>query len=202
MCRGNRLRWKSCFAAMLLAAGPGFAADWPVKEETKPYAISGSTGLELYRSIGERGPLLGGSSRAIAHTMFDLKWSRDYRPQRDGSCKLVSARPFLTITYTVPRPSEALPAGTAQLWSGFIEGIMRHERVHGEHMREMVETIHRTTVGMSAANDPGCRKIREAIQVPLAAASREQRRKSMEFDREEMGVGGTVRRLVRDLTGR
>ncbi|MCO5060348.1 MAG: DUF922 domain-containing protein [Rhizobiaceae bacterium] len=182
----------------MIMPAPASATDWPVNEQTKTYAISGSTGSELYFSIGERGPRVG-SGRAIAHTTFDLKWSRDYRPQPDGSCLLAAARPFITIIYTIPKPSGQLPAATRRLWDVFIDGIRRHEKVHGDQIREMVERIHATTVGLSVPNDPGCREIRKAIQAPLAAASQEQRRRSAEYDREEMRDGGAVHSLILNL---
>jgi predicted secreted Zn-dependent protease len=182
-------------AVTALCAAPASAQDWKAEEREKTYAVSGANGLELYRSIGEKGPKVGVGT-VIAHTTFDLKWRRDYRPQPDGSCRLASARPFLTIVYTLPKPSGKLPAPLAARWQTFIDGIRRHERVHGEHIREMVERIISTTVGVSVPDDPGCKKIRQVIQDPLAAASNEQRQRSRDFDRVEMNDGGNVHRLV------
>ena len=183
---------------MLAAAGmaPAGAAEWAATEQVKPYKVSGTTPVELYESIGAKGPLLGGSSRAIATTTFDLKWRRDYRPQADGSCRLASAIPFLTIIHSWPEPAQKLSEPTASRWKAFIEGIQRHERVHGDMIREMTQRILDTTVGLTVANDPGCSKIRQEMQKPLAAASDEQRAKSREFDRVEMGNGGNVHQLV------
>ena len=175
------------------------AADWSATEQVKPYKVSGITPIELYESIGAKGPLLGGSSRAIAYTTFDLKWRRDYRPQADGSCRLVGAIPFLTIIYTWPEPVQPLPEPTASRWKTFIEGIRRHERVHGDMIREMTQRILDTTVGLTVADDPGCEKIRQEMQKPLGAASQEQRRRSREFDRVEMSEGGNVHQLVLGL---
>jgi predicted secreted Zn-dependent protease len=186
-------------AATMLAACPAAFADWTPTEQVKTYKVSGTTGLELYESIGAKGPLLGGSSRVIAFTTFDLKWRRDYRPQPDGSCKLVTAKPFLTIIYSWPEPSQKLKEPTASLWKTFIDGIKRHERVHGDHMREMTQRIIDTTVGLTVADDPKCQKIRQEIQKPLAAASDEQRQRSREFDKIELNDGGSVHQLVLGL---
>lgn len=182
--------------AALLSAGTALAADWKAAEQVKPYKVSGTTPIELYESIGAKGPLLGGSSRAIAATTFDLKWRRNYRPQPDGSCKLESAIPFLTIIYSWPEPSQKLKEPTAGLWKTFIEGIRKHERVHGDHMREMTQRILDTTVGLTVADDPKCEKIRQEMQKPLAAASEEQRQRSRDFDKAEMSDGGNVHQLI------
>ena len=195
MTRAYRLRL--LLAAMCVAAAmPAVAADWKANETVKTYAISGATGPELYESIGGKGPLLGGKVRTIAHTTFDLKWSRKYEPQPDGSCKLVSAKPFLTITYTLPKPGQKLQPGTAARWDAFIGGMTTHEKVHGQHIRELVDEILAVTIGFSQANDPGCKKIREAIKTPLAAASQRQRERSRDFDRVEMSSGGNVHQLI------
>jgi predicted secreted Zn-dependent protease len=184
-------------ACLLACGGPAMAE---VRERVESYAISGRTGVELYLSIGERGPKVGAGRRAIAHTNFKLTWQRNY--QRQGTaCALVAARPKLIITYTLPKPAGPLPAETQRRWDIFIEGIRRHEEVHGATIREMVRRIEQTTVGFSVPDDPGCRKIRKAIVKPLAEASKAQRRQSREFDRNEMGEGGNIQRLVRGLVG-
>jgi len=125
--------------AMVAAAGPA-RADWEAVERIEPYAISGTSGIELYQSIGANGPKIG-VGRAIAYTNFDLKWSRDYRPQPDGSCVLATARPHLIIIYALPRPSGSLSPTMQRNWDRFIEGIRAHERVHGEDIKDMVRAI-------------------------------------------------------------
>lgn len=183
-------------AIFFAVSGLPAQAGWQATEKIETYPVAGTTGIELYKSIGARGPLLGGGSRAIAYTTFDLKWRRDYRPQPDGSCKLVSAIPFMTITYKLPKPAQNLPEPVASHWKTFIAGMTAHEKVHGQHMREMVDRILDTTVGLEVANDPGCTRIRQEIQKPLAAASEEQRLRSRAFDRAEMAEGANVHRLI------
>ena len=69
-------------AALLLLALPA-AAEIRAREVERTYAISGTTGMALYQSIGERGPRLrGGASSAIAKTDFDLKWGPRLRARR------------------------------------------------------------------------------------------------------------------------
>ena len=164
-------------------------------ERVESYSITGKTGIELYRSIGEHGPKAG-VARAIAHTNFKLTWSRNYQPQEDGSCKLVSARPNLVITYTLPKPAGNLPPAVKKQWDTFIEGVRRHEQEHGVHMREMVAEIEAATIGFSVADDQKCQKVRKAIIPSLSQASQRQRERSRDFDRVEMGEGGNMHRLI------
>lgn len=179
----------------LVAICASAAADWRPVERIEHYSISGSTGIELYRSIGENGPSAG-IGRAIAYTDFDLLWSRDYRPQPDGSCVLVSARPSLTITYRLPRPAGPLPPATQRLWELFIAGVEKHERVHGEIILDMTRQIEAVSVGLRAEDDPGCQKVRAELQRKLVGISEERHARNREFDRVELSEGGNVHQLV------
>jgi predicted secreted Zn-dependent protease len=195
------LHSRLCLAALSLSllASPA-AAQVKATEQVKTYAISGTTGPELYESIGEKGPRIGSTAAVgtIAHTNFDLRWRRNYQPEGNG-CRLASAIPFLTITYTVPKPREALQGEPKRLWATFSAGILAHEKVHGEQIKAMANRIYNETVGFFQPDDPGCQKIREAIIPLLAAASQEQRQQSASFDRLEMSDGGNVHQLILNL---
>ena len=187
-------------AAILVVLPLPAMAQVKATEQVKTYAVSGSTGPELYESIGTNGPRIGGMAvtGTIAHTNFDLKWRRNYQREGNG-CRMVSAIPFLTITYTVPKAKSTLPAGTAKLWKTFSAGILAHEKVHGQQIRTMADRIYKETVGFFQPDDPDCKIIREVIQPLLAAASMDQRRAASEFDRVEMSDGGNVHQLILSL---
>ncbi|WP_367715297.1 DUF922 domain-containing protein [Nitratireductor sp. GISD-1A_MAKvit] len=173
-------------------------AGWKPIERVEPYSISGATALDLYRSIGERGPKLG-IRRVIAYTDFRLTWRRDYQPRKDGACVLASAKPKLIITYRLPQVSGSLSSRTSAAWERFIEGVRTHEQVHGEIITDMVKKIEAVSIGLRTENDPGCQKVRAELQKHLGRLSREQRQRSREFDRVEMGEGGNVHRLVMEF---
>jgi predicted secreted Zn-dependent protease len=184
--------------AIALASPPTAArAEWQAVEKVQTYAISGKSGIELYQSIGERGPKAG-LGRAVAYTDFKLTWRRDYQP-KNGACTLVSARPKLIITYRLPKPSEKLPAATQKLWDEFSAGVSAHEKVHGEFIVEMVKAIEAATIGLSIPDDPECKKIRTEMTKRLSALSQAQRQKSRDFDRVELSNGGAVHQLILEL---
>jgi predicted secreted Zn-dependent protease len=182
-------------AAAFVMAAQAPAAEWKAVEREAPYLIEGTTGPELYASIGARGPEVGGLTRTIAHTTFKLTWTRDYQP-RDGGCVLASARPRLVITYTLPKPASRLKGTVRSNWDTFIAGVREHEKVHGEMIKEMVREIERISVGLTVGNDPDCKRIRQELTARLAAISQEQRRKSRDFDRIELGDGGNIHQLI------
>ncbi len=194
------------FAAALAAACIALtqpASAWEAVEQVKTYPVSGQSGPELYKSIGENGPVISGSRRTIAHTTFQLTWGRDYRERADGSCVIARNVPKLIITYTLPKPLGPVPAGVASSWKRFYDGLAAHERVHGQYIIEMVQAIQDISVGLSAPADPGCHKVRAELQSHLKRLSDKQRARGREFDRVEMGDGGAVQQLVLGLlTGR
>lgn len=169
--------------------------NWKPAEQLKTYAVAGKSGIELYQSIGERGPAAG-VGQAIAHTTFKLLWTRDYRPQPNGACTLAVARPSLTIIYTMPKGPTSLSGDTKTRWTNFIEGVEKHERVHGQHIVEMVEKIEAFSLGLTAENDPKCTKVREVLQARLKELSDEQRQRGRDFDAVELSPGGAVHRLI------
>lgn len=181
-----------------LAAAQSARADWQPTQRVETYAVSGASGIELYQSIGANGPRIG-VGPAIAYTTFDLKWSRDYREQADGSCTLATAKPWLVIITKLPKPAGKLPPVTQAAWETFIQGITAHERVHGDMIVDMVRKIEAFSVGLTAADDPGCRKVREVLQKRLGELSQEQRARSRDFDKVEMSDGGNVHRLILGL---
>lgn len=174
------------------------AGEWRALERVEPYVVSGQTGIDLYRSIGAKGPKIG-RTRVIAFTDFTLTWRRDYRPTADGGCTLAAATPKLTVIYRLPQPGPGLPAELRGKWDRFIAGIRAHERVHGEMIVDMVGRLEAASVGLTVANDPKCRKIRDALVAPFRKISDERVAQSRAFDRSEMSGGGTVQRLVLEL---
>ncbi|MGR9275883.1 DUF922 domain-containing Zn-dependent protease [Rhizobium leguminosarum] len=188
----------SCVLAAVFASVPAMAlAEWQAVEEVRPYSISGKTGAELYESIGARGPEAG-AGRVIAHTTFKLTWTRKYEPQ-GNACVITTNRPKLIITYTLPKPAAELPAAVKSSWQAFISGVQAHERVHGETIKEMVKEIEATSIGLTVADDPDCKKIRIELTRRLGEISGRQRQRGRDFDKIEMGDGGNIQQLILKL---
>ena len=184
----------ACYAAVCTPA----SAEWQAVEKEKNYSVSGKTGPELYESIGARGPKIGGERRTIAYTNFTLTWSRKYERQGDA-CVLVSAVPKLTITYTLPKPSERLSGAVAANWQTFIMGMRKHEHVHGDMIEQLVRGIEAATVGMSVADDANCVKIKTELKSRLKKLFVEHQQRNRDFDKTEMSDGGNIHQLILGL---
>jgi predicted secreted Zn-dependent protease len=181
----------------LVVPSAAISRDWQPVERVKHYGISGATPIELYTAIGETGPKIG-AARAIAHTGWELKWRRDYQPE-GRACALKSAIPFLTITYTLPKPKTKLTGDPARLWKAFIDGITAHEKIHGADIIAMVDEIIAATVGLKVDNDPACKLIRAEVLKRVEAANEAYKAKARAFDQAEMAKGGNVQQLILGL---
>ena len=190
------MRGALLLAALLFAASAS-AQDWQAVERVEPYDVTGSTGLDIYRSIGARGPKLG-VARVIAHTGFKLTWTRKYERQ-GNACTITVNRPKLIITYTLPRLKTKLSGALKGRWDTFVAGVTAHEKVHGDFIRDMVREIEAASVGMTVENDPNCRKIRPQLQAKLGELSDAQRARSRAFDAVELTDGGNVHQLILQL---
>ena len=192
------MTFKNIFCTLLAGSSlwaSNARAEWQPIEKVETYSVSGTSPAELYASIGQKGPQIGKNIRTIAHTNFTLLWSRKYKTD-DGNCTLVSAKPKLTITYTLPKPAQKLSPETAQRWATFYAGIEKHEHIHGDYIKEMVQKIEAATVGMSVANDPKCSKFKTELNKKLSELFQEQRQRGRDFDRSEMAQGGNIHQLI------
>lgn len=185
------------FLAALVVAGSAAADGWQAVERIEPYTVQGTTGLEIYQSIGERGPKLG-VARVIAHTGFKLTWTRKYERQ-GNACVIAVNKPKLIITYTLPKLKSKLSGPLQSRWETFISGVTAHEKIHGDFIRDMVKEIEAMSVGMTVENDPDCKKIRPQLQARLGELSQAQRARSRDFDQVELSEGGNVHQLILQL---
>ncbi|WP_434722176.1 DUF922 domain-containing Zn-dependent protease [Mesorhizobium sp. RIZ17] len=188
--------------AALLLSTPA-RADWKPIEKIDTYAVSGESAEQLYLSIGEKGPVVGtagNARRVIAHTFFKLTWQRDYQPQ-GGACVLKTARPKLIITYTLPKPAGKLGSALQTRWDTFAAGLIAHEKVHGTGIVDMVDKIVAFSTGLTAQNDPGCKKVRAELTAYLDQLSKAQRQDSRDFDKLEFGRDGNMLKLIAAFLG-
>jgi predicted secreted Zn-dependent protease len=184
------------FAAACILPGIslGAQAAEAVAVTEKHFAISGSTGTELYASIGRNGP-----NNAIAYTSYALKWSRRHLVPEGGVCRLAATRPTVTITYTYPKPKGKLPPATQKLWNTFMAGVREHEEVHGRMIREMLSELRASIADIAIADDANCRKAKREMTRRVEEATRAHKERSRAFDRVELSDGGTVHGLVMAL---
>lgn len=180
-----------------LVAGAG-GANAGMKVQTKHYSIAGSTGLQLYASMVKRGPRHGFTSRAIAQTAYTVEWDAEVQSVA-GSCRVVAARPTVSITYTYPKLAGAVSPGLQKRWNRFMAGVRKHEEKHGRIARQMVDEAVRSVRGLKMAGDPNCRKTRAEIKRRAKQTYTRYEAQQVLFDKVEHKDGGAIDRLILGL---
>ncbi|RVC60391.1 DUF922 domain-containing protein, partial [Mesorhizobium sp. M2A.F.Ca.ET.046.02.1.1] len=83
----------------------------------------------------------------------------------------------------------------------FAAGLIAHEKVHGAGIIDMVDKIVAFSTGLTAENDPGCKKVRAELTAYLDQLSRAQRQGSRDFDTKEFGRDGNMLKLIAAFLG-
>lgn len=179
---------------LCLALSAASAAE-RVSIKTKYYSVSGSTGLQLYASMVKRGPRQGFTSRAIAQTAYTVNWNAQVKSS-GGTCRVASAVPQISITYTYPKPAGPVSPALQRRWSRFMVGVRKHEEKHGRLAREMVDVAVRSVRGLKMANDPSCRKLRADIKQRAHAIYDKYEARQQKFDEIEHRDGSNIDRLI------
>lgn len=184
--------------AMVLAMATTTGAAERVKIKTQNYAISGKSGAELYASMVRHGPRHGFLSRAIAQTSYTVEWQAEV-VSKGGTCRVMQARPVLSITYTYPQPSRTMSPEMARRWSKFMAGVKRHEQTHGSIAREMVRAAEVAVKGLKVSDDPSCRKTRMEVKRRADAIYAAYEARQIKFDAREHRDRGNIDRLILSL---
>ena len=78
----------------------------------------------------------------------------------------------------------------------FYDGIVEHEKLHGQFMKDLTQNIQDVSIGLRDENDPGCKKVRAALQAQLKPISDAHVARHSEYDQVEMSPGGAVHQLI------
>ena len=185
-------------AATVLATATIAGAAERIKIKTQNYAISGTSGADLYASMVRHGPRHGFLSRAIAQTSYTVEWQAEV-VSNGGVCRVMQARPVLSITYTYPQPSRAMSPEMSRRWAKFMAGVKRHEQTHGSIAREMVRAAETAVKGLKVADDPTCRKTRSEVKRRADVIYAAYEARQIKFDAKEHRDRGNIDRLILGL---
>ncbi len=170
-----------------------------VKEQT--YTIGGRTGADLLEAMDSKGPRHGFLARAIAQTKYLVTWDLAWTESRKA-CRVSRADARIAITYTYPKAGNDLSTEMRRRWARFLEGVRKHEEMHGRLATQMVKAAERSVEGLSIKNDPGCRKARKEVKRRVAEIYADYEDRQARFDTREHGDGGNVEGLIRGLVRR
>lgn len=179
-------------------SGTALAQKWKAEEVIDYYPVKGSTAPELYRSIGQNGPMVN-EKRAMALTSYVLKWKRDFAQENDR-CVIKSATPVLKITYTLPKldtkNNQKLSPELNTKWNAFTDALYQHELEHGAIIKNMAEELAQESLLLKTADDPQCKRMRTVLADLVNEYVGRQRKEGQSFDRVEMARGGPIEQQI------
>lgn len=185
--------WRPVALGILLAVASlsDSAAKVTSSERSVPYAVSGRTGMEIYRQIARKGPLLAGQrDHKVATTTltFDI---RDVKPAVKGSrCAILGVTVHVDVVFRVPKWSGKGSPAVRRAWSDFEAHLWRHERRHRDIALDYARRMERDIRRLSGNARAGCAGMAEQAQRLASASSAWHDRKQQAFDASWFGDGG------------
>ncbi len=191
------------FMVLVVAlAGAGTAhAGVKVVENVDYYRISGTSGEALMAAMDRKGPRHGFMARAIAQTRYSIAW--DLHWEAEGQrCTLKGADVTLSVNYRFPAIAGSVSPALKRKWGVFMKGVDKHERMHGRIAREMAGAAYKAAIKLRVAQDPSCRKAKQALSRIVHEIYARYEERQQRFDAVEHQPGGNVDRLVSSLIRR
>ncbi len=173
-----------------------------IKTKTDYYSVKGSTGSNLLSQMNKRGPKHGWWARSIAQTRYTTSWGASWR-HRDGACRAFKAPVELSVTFVYPRLDGAVSATLKKRWNGFMTGVTKHEKYHGDLARKMVFAVEKEILSTNLkTSDTNCRGMKQLLGKRVDSVMNDYERRQKAFDRTEHRDGGNVDKLVLNLIGK
>lgn len=185
----------ACIVGAACTVATSAAAGVKVAVKTTHYEISGKSGQALVAAMDRKGPKHGFLTRAIAQTQYKVSWELEWA-EKDGNCRVRKANGDLAITYVYPKVSNRLDGALGKRWTQFLNGVRKHEEVHGSIARQMVAAAEKAIRGVATKNDRGCSRIRREVAKRVNAIYSQYEAKQIRFDKGEHKEGGNVEKML------
>ncbi len=122
------------FCALIVPAKSGVAnAAVILKERITYYNVKGRTGREIFKSMIDRGPKLGGRrGHALATTEYEYDVNNIDVIVKNGRCIANQLDVTVHVKYTYPKwiPNGSAKKSTRNAWKVFSKSVIWHEQQH------------------------------------------------------------------------
>ena len=164
-----------------------------IKEKKSYYKVSGSNGREIFKSMLNNGPKLGGpKEHALATTEFKYDIENVDVEIRNGRCIPRSLDVVLSVKYTYPKWRGSKKAGksTRSAWKKFEKSVIWHEGQHVKIAKQYAKDYEKALKKARLRTRDNCEKASFASVWRATRAALKHNRRQRLFDRRDLRPGG------------
>lgn len=168
-------------------------ADVILNEKTTFYSVKGSTGREIFKSMIDNGPKVGGPN---GHALATTEYKYDVRnidvEIRGGRCIPIDLDVHVDVKYTYPKwlGSSAARATTRAAWRDFYKSVTWHEQQHVKIALDYARDYRKALMRTRLLAKENCTKASFISAWRTTSAALKHNRRQKSFDRRDLRPGG------------
>lgn len=173
-----------------------------IKEKTKYYRVTGSNGVEIYKSMLKNGPDHSGNTRdVLASTSFKFDFKNDVFTVYQNHCKLTNLDIIVNVTFTYPKwtGSKKASNATKRAWKKFRKIAVWHEQQHVKITKKFARDYENALMKSRRRASSECEKETLGERFRTSAAIKKHERLHRRFDRRDLRKGGTGYQALLEL---
>ena len=164
-----------------------------LNEKVKFYNVTGSTGVNIYKSMLKNGPDHGGNKRdVLASTSFKFNFKNDAFTVKRNRCVLTDLDIIVDVTYTYPKwkGSKNASKETRAAWKAFEQTAIRHEKEHVKITKKFANDYEKLLRKSRRKASTECEKESAGEKFRASFAIRKHERLHRQFDKRDLGKRG------------
>ncbi|MEO0329667.1 MAG: DUF922 domain-containing protein [Pseudomonadota bacterium] len=164
-----------------------------LKETTAYYSVVGKTGREIFKSMIDRGPRLGGpKGHALATTEYKYDINNVDVEIKQGRCIPVRVDVVVRVKYTYPRwaGNRGARKSTRRAWKHFEKSVVWHEKQHVKIALDYAKEYQLALKKTRLRSSQNCTATSFSTTWRATRAALKHNRRQRLFDRQDLRPGG------------
>ena len=182
-----------CFGVSAFQLPVAAFAEVVLKEQTTFYKVRGKTGREIFKSMIENGPKLGGRrGHALATTEYEYDVKNIDVAIKNGRCIPLDLDIHILVKYTYPKwtGSRGATKTTRRAWKKFSESVVWHEKEHVKIAMDYAKDYEKVLKKTKLRVSQNCSKASFSSTWRATRAALKHNRRQKQFDRRDLRPGG------------
>ncbi|MGI9353445.1 MAG: DUF922 domain-containing protein [Rhizobiaceae bacterium] len=182
-----------CYVVPALQLPDAARAKVVLKERTTFYKVNGKTGREIFKSMIDNGPKLGGRrGHALATTEYEYDVKNIDVAIKDGRCIPLDLDIHVRVKYTYPRwtGNRGATSVTKNAWKNFSKSVIWHEKEHVKIAMEYAKDYEKVLKKTKLRVSQNCSQSSFSSAWRATRAALKHNRRQKQFDRRDLRPGG------------